>query len=81
MICVFYVCGVAIYTPSYKGRYPNRVLFQHNIGKNYKNLETCLNHGWELTGNYPDFKVVMLICQYNKIIFMILITPHSLYNI
>ena len=81
MMCILYVCGVVIYTKSYKGRYPNRVLPQHNIGKNYKYLDSCHNHRWELTGNYPHFIVVMVICHYNEIILMILITPRSLYNI
>ena len=68
MMCVFYVRDVFIYTPSYKGRYPNRVLSEHNLGNNYKNLETCLKHRWELMGNYPDFKVVMVIYHYFEII-------------
>ena len=39
MMSVLYVCTVVIYTPSYKGRYTYRVLFQHNLSKNYKYLE------------------------------------------
>ena len=81
MMCMFYVCGVAIYTTSYKGRYPNRVLYQHNLGKNYKYLETCRGHRWELMGNCPDFIVVMVIYHYVNIILMIIITPNCLYNI
>ena len=38
-------------------------------------------HGWELSGDYPVFTVVMVIYHYVERIWRVLITPNLLYNI